>query len=90
MKSSDVSVAKISFCNIIEILAVHDIHVSVIMLPQQLKIHTDVKVTSKRHPVAYGLNTTGGNSVVAMVTDLWHLLTENSRVAWHTIYAMVL
>ena len=30
------------------------------------------------------LSTTVGNSIVAMVTDLWHHLTYNLRGAWHT------
>ena len=35
------------------------------------------------------LSTTVGYSLVAMVTDLRHLLTYDSRGAWHTVYAML-
>ena len=40
------------------------------MLPQQLRVHIDVKVTSFRHHSVKVLSTTVGNSIVAIETYL--------------------
>ena len=56
----------------------------------QLGRHTDVKVTSSGCHSPKVLSKTVGNSIVAMVTDLWRHLTYTSSGAWHTMYAMLL
>ena len=60
------------------------------MLPQQLRVHTDVNLTSLMFHSGKVLSSKVGDSVVTMVTDLWLYLTYYSRGAWHTKYAMLL
>ena len=44
---------------------------------------------SSRCHSAKALSTTVGNSIVAMVTGIWHHITYDLRGAWHTVYAML-
>ena len=52
------------------------------LLPQQLRVHIDVKVMSIRCHAAKVISTTVGNFIVAMVTDPRHYLTDSSEGAW--------
>ena len=52
------------------------------LLPQQLSVHIDVTVMSIRCHSAKVISTTVGNFIVAMVTNLWHYLTDSSEGAW--------
>ena len=59
------------------------------LFPQQLRVQIDNSVMSARHHSTKVRSTTAGNSIVAVMTDLWHHLTYNSMGAWHTMYAML-
>ena len=97
MRNSEVSANEISICNAIEKMAKHVMHYLpcsdtddvINLLPKQLRVHTDVKLTSLRRQSANVLITIAGNSIYAMVTDLWHHFSYNSRGAWQTVYAML-
>ena len=75
---SEVSVERISFCDIIKNFAEHDIHCLpcfdtndvIDLLPKQLSVHIDVKVTSSRCDSAKALSATVSYSIVAMVTNV--------------------
>ena len=41
-------------------------------------------------PILKHFRVTFGNSIVAMVINLWCHLTYSVGVAWHTVYAMLL
>ena len=87
MRKSEVSVKRISVCNVTEKLMEYGIHCLpcsytyevIDLLALQLLRHIDFKVC---HSVKV-LSTTVGYSIVAMT--LWYQLTYNPRGAWHTV-----
>ena len=58
------------------------------LLPQQLRVHTDVKLMSLRHPNAKAQKTTVDDSIFAMVTDLWRHLIYISKGAMIHVYSV--
>ena len=79
---------KLQFVMLLKNLAEHDIYClscsyahGVKMLPYQLWLHIDVLVTSSGRHSAKVLSKTFGHSIIAMVTDLWGLLTYASTGA---------
>ena len=97
-RKSKVSEEKISVFNVIEKLMEHTIlclpcsftNGAIDMLLQQLRRHTDFKVTTWGCHSVKVLSTTVDYSLVAVVTNLFHHLTYDAAVAWHTVYAMLL
>ena len=83
LRKFEVSVERISVCNVIEKLMEHGIHCLpcfytrdiISLFRKQLGPHIDFKVTSLGCHFVKVLSTTVGYSLVAMVTDLCHHLT---------------
>ena len=86
LEKSEVSVERSSVCNVIENLAGHGIHClpcsytsDVTVATMMSYCHIDFKVTSSGCHSVKVLSTTAGYSLIAMITDLFRHLINDSR-----------